>query len=52
MQTLDKETETLIKLIERVARAAKLQRLTQEEFRRRYYQPRAPRREREIELER
>jgi hypothetical protein len=52
MQALDKETEALIKRIERAARAAKLQRLSQEECRRRYYEISAQGREREIKLER
>jgi hypothetical protein len=52
MQALDKETEALIRRIEKAARAAKLQRLTQEEYRRRYYELRAPGRERELEIER
>jgi hypothetical protein len=52
MPTLDKETEALIRRIERAARAAKLQRRSQEECRRRYYEFRAPGRDREIELER
>jgi hypothetical protein len=52
MQTLDKETEALIKRIELAARAAKLQRVSQEECRRRYYQLRVPSREQEVELER
>jgi hypothetical protein len=52
MQTLDKETEALIKRIERAARAAKLQRMSQEECRWRYYQLRAPGREQEVEVER
>ena len=37
MQTIDKETERLIKRIERAARTAKLQRLSQEECGWRYY---------------
>jgi hypothetical protein len=52
MEAFDKETEALIKRIERAAQAAKLQRLSQEECRRRYYQLRAPGRDREIEFER
>ena len=52
MQTIDKETEQLIKRIERAARTAKLQQLSQEECRRRYYQLNPPGREREIEVER
>jgi hypothetical protein len=52
MQTLDKVTEALIKRIERAARVAKLQRLSQEECRRHYYELRAPARDREIDLER
>jgi hypothetical protein len=51
MQTLDKETEALIKRIKRAARAAKLQRVSQEECRRRYYQFRPLSREQEVELE-
>jgi hypothetical protein len=38
MQTLDKETAALIKRIERAARAANLQRLSQKECRRHYYE--------------
>jgi hypothetical protein len=52
MQTLDRETEALIERIERAVRIAKLQRLSQEECRRRYYQLRAPRRNQEMGLER
>jgi hypothetical protein len=52
MQSIDKETEQLINRIERAARTAKLQRLSQEECRRRYYQLNPPRREQEVEVER
>jgi hypothetical protein len=52
MQTLDKETEQLIKLLERAARTAKLQRLSQEKCRRSYYQPNPPGRNQEVEIER
>jgi hypothetical protein len=52
MQTVDRETEQLIKRIERAARTAKLQRLSQEECRRRYYQLNPPGREQEVEIER
>jgi hypothetical protein len=52
MKDIDKETEALIKRIERVARVAKLQRLSQEECRRRYYQLSLAVREREVEIER
>jgi hypothetical protein len=52
MKDIDKETEALIKRIERAARAAKLQRLSQEECRKRYYQLYPPVREREVEIER
>jgi hypothetical protein len=52
MQTIDKETEQLIKRIERAARTAKLQRLTQEECWRRYHQLNLPGREQEAEVER
>jgi hypothetical protein len=51
MPTLDKETEALIRRIERAARVAKLQRVSQEGCRRRYYLLRAPGRDREIEIE-
>jgi hypothetical protein len=52
MQTVDRETEQLIKRIERAARTAKLQRLSQEECRRRYYQLNPSGREQEVEIER
>jgi hypothetical protein len=52
MQTIDKETEQLIERIERAVRTAKLQRLNQEECRRRYYQLNPPAREQEVEVER
>jgi hypothetical protein len=52
MQTIDKETEQLIKRIKRAARTAKLQRLSQDECWRRYYQVISPGREREVEIER
>jgi len=52
MQTIDKETEQLIKRIERAARTAKLQRLSQDECWRRYYQVISPGREQEVEIER
>jgi hypothetical protein len=52
MQTIDKETEQLIKRIERAARTAKLQRLSQEECRRRYHQRDQPGRQQEVEVER
>jgi hypothetical protein len=52
METIDKETGQLIKRIERAARTAKLQRLSQEECRRRYYQLNPPKREQETEIER
>jgi hypothetical protein len=52
MQALDRETEALIKRIERAAHSAKLQRLSQEECRRRYYHLRGPGREQEVERER
>jgi hypothetical protein len=52
MQTIDKETEQLIKRIERTARTAKLQHLSQEECRWRYYQLNPPGREQEVEVER
>jgi len=52
MQTIDKETEQLIKRIERAAGTAKLQRLSQDECRRRYYQLIPPGREQEVEIER
>jgi hypothetical protein len=48
----DKEREQLIKRIERAARTAKLQRLSQDEWRRRYYQLNPPGREQEVEVER
>jgi hypothetical protein len=51
MQTIDKETEQQIKRIERAVRIAKLQRLSQEECRRRYYQPNPRGREQEVEVE-
>jgi hypothetical protein len=52
MQSLDRETEQLIKRIERTARTAKLQRLSQDKCRWRYYQLITPRREQEVEIER
>jgi hypothetical protein len=52
MKDVDKETEALIKRIERAARVAKLQRLSQEECLRRYYQLKPHVREREVEIER
>jgi hypothetical protein len=53
MQTIDKETEQLIQRIERATRTAKLQRLSQEECRRRYYQQlNLPGLAREAEIER
>jgi hypothetical protein len=52
MQTVDKETEQLIERIERAVRTAKLQRLSQEGCRRRYYQLNPPGREQEVEVER
>jgi hypothetical protein len=51
MQTIDKETEQLIKRIEHAARTARLQRLSQEECRRRYYQLNPPGREQEVAIE-
>jgi hypothetical protein len=52
MQTIDKETERLIRRIERAARAAKLQRASQNECRRRYYELNTPRCQQEVEIER
>jgi hypothetical protein len=52
MQTIDKETERLIRRIERAARVAKLQRMSQDECRRRYYELNMPRRQQEFEIER
>jgi hypothetical protein len=52
VQTIDKETEQLIKRIERAARTAKLKRLNQEECWRRYYQLNGPAHEQEVEIER
>jgi hypothetical protein len=52
MQTIDKETEQLIKRIERAGRTARLQCLSQEEYRRRYYRLNPPGREQEVEVER
>jgi len=52
MQTIDKETERLIRRIERAARAAKLQRESQDECRRRCYELSMPRRQQEVEIER
>jgi hypothetical protein len=52
MQTNDKETERLIRRIERAARAAKLQRVSQTECRWRYYELNMPRRQQEVEIER
>jgi hypothetical protein len=51
MQTIDKEAERLIRRIERAARAAKLQRVSQDESRRRYYELNMPMREKEVEIE-
>ena len=51
METIDKETERLIKRIERAARIAKLQRLSQEECRRLYRDLETSMREQEIEIE-
>ena len=51
-QTINKETEQLVKRIERAAKTAKPQRLIEEECRRRYYQLNPPRREQEVEVER
>lgn len=51
MGTIDKETEQLIKRIERAARTAELRRLSREECRRRYFQHNPPRREEEVEVE-
>ena len=52
MQTIDKETEGLIRRIECAARAAKLQRVSQNECRWRYYGLNMPRRKQEVEIER
>ena len=52
MQTIDKETDQLIKRIELAARTVKLQHLCHEECRRRHYDPNTSRREREVEIER
>ena len=52
VQTIDKETERLIRRIERRARAAKLQRLSQTECRWRYYELNMARRQQEVEIER
>jgi hypothetical protein len=52
MQRIDKQTEQLIERIERAAMAAKLQRLSQEECRRRYHELNQPGRQQEVEVER
>ena len=52
MQTIDKETERLIRRIERAARAAKLQRVSQKECRWRYYELNMHRGQQEAEIER
>jgi cyclopropane fatty-acyl-phospholipid synthase-like methyltransferase len=52
LQTIDKETEQLIKRIERAVRAAKLRRLSLEESWRRNYQLYLQMCEQEAELER
>jgi hypothetical protein len=52
MQTIDKETEQVIKRIECAARTVRLQCLRQDEGRRRYYQLNLSRPAREVEIER
>ena len=52
MQTIDKETEQLIKRIERAAKTAKHQRLSQGKCPRRYHELNEPWREQEVAVER
>jgi hypothetical protein len=52
MQTIDKQTERRIRRIERAARAAKLQCVSQNECRWRYYELNMPGRQQEVEIER